>query len=316
MANSKIKTVFFGSGNFAVKILQGILKFPFLEVVAVVTQPDKPAGRKKLLTPCPVMQEIINQGWQMPVYKPEKLKENAAEILAATEPDFILVADYGQFIPAAIIDYPKYKCLNVHGSLLPDLRGAVPAAMAILKGYTKTGVSIPVMTPGLDDGDLVASAEMELLATDTTYDVRMRLADIGNELLLKVLPDWFTGNIKAIPQDSNLATITKQSDIAKENAQITKDTDAVMAERMVRAFSPWPIAWVEASLNGQLKRVKIISSKLEQNIQFPAGLFTKHEKQLYLGLKNGALNLGEIQVEGKNVGTGKEHLFLNNILIE
>lgn len=316
MENTKVKTVFFGSGNFAVKILQGILKMPFLDVVAVVTQPDKPAGRKQELTPCPVMQSIIEQGLQISVYKPEKLRKVASEILEATKPDFILVADYGQMIPAMIIEYPKYKCLNVHGSLLPDLRGAVPAQMAILRGLKTTGVSIPVMTPGLDDGDIVASRSADILADDTAIKLRLRLADIGIELLEEVLPKWFSGDIKALPQDETKATVTWQTDIAKEKAQITATTTAETAERMIRGFNPWPIAWIETTLQGKPKRVKIYQAKLHPEFNFTIGQFVKHEKRLFLGLNGGSLELLEVQMEGKPLQSGKEALFLNSNLIK
>lgn len=307
----KIRTVFFGSGYFAVKILQGILQMPLLDVVAVVTQPDKPAGRKQQLTACPVMQELIDTGSNIPVFKPVKLRKEAEQILADTQPEFILVADYGQIIPASIIDYPKYKCLNVHGSLLPDLRGAVPAQMAILKGYTQTGVSIPVMTPGLDDGAVVASKQEDIKPEDTAYSLRMRLADVGIDLLNEVLPLWFDGKIEAVEQNHDKATSTWQSDIAKEKAQITKDTDVNLAERMIRAFNPWPIAWVEASINGKPKRIKLFKAVIDTDISGDVGGFVKINKQLYLALKGGVLKVEQLQVEGKPIMQGRDALFLS-----
>jgi methionyl-tRNA formyltransferase len=314
MEQQKIKTIFFGSGSFAVKILQGILKLPFLDVVAVVTQPDKPAGRDKILTPCPVKAELNATQFSGKVYAPEKLKTAAEKILTETQPDFILVADYGQFIPNMVIEYPKYKCLNVHGSPLPDLRGAVPAAMAILKGYKITGVSIPVMTPRLDDGAVVASKEIELMPEDNTYTLRMRLAEIGNALLLDVLPDWFAGKIVAVPQDESKATITKQSDIAKEKAQICKTTSSIEAERMIRAFNPWPIAWCELLINGKPKRLKIITAKLIEVLELDSEKYKiiKLGKKLYLRLDDGILELEELQLEGKNIGKSTDYLFLAN----
>lgn len=308
----KIKTVFFGSGYFAVKILQGILQMPLLDVVAIVTQPHKPAGRKQQLTACPVMQELIDTRSNVPVFKPVKLRKEAERLLADTQPEFILVADYGQIIPASIIDYPKYKCLNVHGSLLPDLRGAVPAQMAILKGYTQTGVSIPVMTQGLDDGAVVASQAADIFAEDNAYSLRMRLADIGVSLLNEVLPKWFAGEIKAVAQDHAKATSTWQSDIAKEKAQININTDVILAERMIRAFNPWPIAWVEAVVQGKNKRVKIYEAKLDRrnDIEGIEGSFIKQNKKLYLVLKNGALEIVQVQMEGKAIINGSEALFL------
>jgi len=315
-----MKTIFFGSGNFAVKILEGILKMPFLEVVAVVTQPDKPAGRDKVLTPCPVKAALKDLQYAGKVYEPVKLRNTLefSPILAEQQPEFILVADYGQIIPVEIIDYPKHKCLNVHGSLLPDLRGAVPAPIAILRGYNTTGVSIPVMTPGLDDGAIVASREAEIQADDTTFSLRMRLADIGIELLNQVLPDWFAGKIIATTQDESKATLTKQSDIAKEKAQVTRDTPVVLAERMVRAFSPWPIAWCSIKVNGKVKRLKILKATIVkqtetnfQELQQPQFTLAKVNKNIYLVLSDGILQLNQLQLEGKNVGSANEYLFLD-----
>jgi len=311
MEKQKVKTVFFGSGNFAVKILEGILKLPFLDVLAVITQPDKPAGRDKELTPCPVMKSIKTNNYQGKVYQPEKLKLDAKQILQETQPEFILVADYGQFIPAEIIDYPKYKCLNVHGSLLPDLRGAVPAPVAILKGYSKTGVTIPVMTPGLDEGDIVAQQEVFIMPDDDTLTLRMHLAKVGNNLLKQVLPLWFAGSIKPVPQDHSKATFTWQKDIAKEKAQITRETPMLHAERMVRAFNPWPVAWFEVKIGEKVKRIKLYETSVAVDVpQKPFQIF-KEQKKIYLGLSDGVLELNKLQLEGKKVGSATDYLFLD-----
>jgi methionyl-tRNA formyltransferase len=310
-----MKTIFFGSGSFAVKILQGILKMPFLEVAAVVTQPDKPAGRDKKLTPCPVKTELNTTNYQGKIYAPIKLREEFAPMLEEIQPDFILVADYGQIIPTEIIDYPKFKCLNVHGSLLPDLRGAVPAAIALLKGYKTTGVSIPVMTPRLDDGAVVASSEIEILPDDTTHSLRMRLADCGVELLERTLPDWFAGKIIPVVQDEAKATITRQSDIAKEQAQITHETSVVTAERMVRAYIPWPQAWCTVDIGGKIKRLKILKAKLTTmpGFEFEKFKITKISKRLFIEFKDGLLELESLQLEGKNIGDSGSNLFLAGV---
>lgn len=311
-----MKTVFFGAGNFAVKILQGLLTFDFLEIVAVVTQPDKVAGREKKLTPCHV-KEWLNANPQdgVKIFAPIKLRLEAEQILSETSPELVIVADYGQMIPESIINYPRYKCLNVHGSLLPDLRGAVPATMAILKGYTTTGVSIPIMTKGLDDGDIIASKQLSILPTDNTLSLRMRLADEAIPLLKEVLPKWVNGEITPIPQDQSKATITWEKDIEKDKAKISKEMSVVEVDRMIRAFSPWPIAWCEVNFNGKIKRVKIFEAEIQKDIEFSQGKFFKNSKNLYLGVSDGALIIHKIQIEGKPIMEGKEALFLNNLKI-
>jgi methionyl-tRNA formyltransferase len=314
MEIQKVRTIFFGAGSFAQKILEGIMEFPFLDIVAVVTQPDKPAGRKQQLTPSAVKKLIASRPrWDLKVYQPVKLKEEAENILKQTKPEFILVADYSQMIPKSVIDYPKYKCLNVHGSLLPDLRGAVPATAAILKGYKVTGVSIPVMTPGLDAGDIVASCEIDILPDGTTYSLRMALAKIGLDLLKTTLPDWFAGKITAKAQDNSKATFTYEKDIAKDNARLGRDMGIEMADRMIRAYIPWPVAWVEVNINGKVKRVKILKAHIVKEIEASGIGFRKQNKQLYLSLSDGVMQIDQIQLEGKPVMFGRDALFLANM---
>lgn len=341
---NKVTTIFFGAGNFAVKILENLLGSEqagpsskaepsglseLLDIVAIVTQPDKEAGRKKVLTPPPVKQFLrTSLGLQeipgpktksdqdkIPLLQPVKLKAESAQILEKFKPELIIVADYGQMIPNNIIDFPKYKCLNIHGSILPKYRGAVPAAMAILNGDKKTGVSIPIMTYKLDDGAVLASSEISILKTDTTYSLRMRLADAGNELLNEVLPKWIEGKIIPKIQDEKKATITWERDIDKDKALITSYMPIGRVERMVRAFSPWPIAWAKVKVADKLKRLKIIKAKITiqgavNSAKRETGEIFKDNKNLYLKLEDGILELQEVQLEGKKAMSGKEYLFL------
>lgn len=278
----KVKTLFIGSGIFAVEILKGILSAAGVELLGVITQPDKPAGRKHVLTPSPVANYIQGNTdlVALPVLYPVKLKDEAENIVGQFKPELVIVADYGQIIPDSIINYPKYKCLNVHGSLLPDLRGAVPIPMAILKGYEETGISIPIMTSKMDDGDIVAFQKEQIRADDTTESLKARLAVIGANLVVQVLPDWVNGNIKPIAQDESKATFTWQKDIAKEKAQILPDTSPELANRMVRAFYPWPVAWCNIDDGRSTFRLKIIQAQIDRNAVNTAGLrFIKVQKE-------------------------------------
>ena len=317
---TKTATIFIGAGKFATKILDNLLKADFLEIQAVITQPDKQSGRKKQLTPPPVkkfLQNSVNDiPKDIPLLQPEKLGTESEEILNMYKPELIIVADYGQMIPANIIDYPKFKCLNVHGSLLPKYRGAVPVAMAILNGDKTTGVSIPIMTYKLDDGAVISSKSENILPTDTTYTLRIRLADIANVMINEVIPQWISGKIEPDTQDESQASFTWQSDIAKEKAQIKLDTPFIQAERMIRAFSPWPVAWIKLMFGGKEKRLKIFKSEIserqnkEEDI-YKAGMIFKENKKLFLMLRNGVLELKEIQLEGKNIIGGSDGLFLD-----
>ena len=318
----KMPTIFFGAGNFAVKILENLLTLEYLEIKVVVTQPDKVAGRKKIMTPPPVKHYLQSEQIQIPLLQPEKLRTQSITILEEYRPELIIVADYGQMIPNDVIDFPKYKCLNIHGSILPKYRGAVPAAMAILNGDKTTGVSIPIMTYKLDDGAVIGSKEIDILDTDTTFSLRMRLADAGNELINEILPKWLKGEIIPTIQNDSLASVTWESDIDKEKALIKPDIPISKIDRMIRAFSPWPIAWAKVDIDGVEKRLKIYrAKKVDESFTIDisnhtAGKIFKENKQLYLTLQDGVLELQEIQLEGKKVLSGSDYLFLDGVMLQ
>lgn len=307
----KIKTIFLGSGEFAVPILEELLKFPYIDLSVVVTQPDKPAGRKQQLQKVPVAEFLTYLATKPTIYQPGKYRNDEDMILDKEKPELIIVADYGQLLPEKTINYPKYKCLNVHGSLLPDLRGAVPIPLAILKGYSTTGVSIPVMTTGLDDGPIVAIEEMEISPDDTTTTLKNKLAKKGAKLLVQILPMWYSGQIEPTEQNESKATIADKSLIAKENAKFTKSESALQVDRMIRAFNPWPVAWTEIKLQDKQLRLKVYKAKLTKRLdEFETGRFCVNEGELYLQLSDEALHLEELQLEGKQVGSGKDYLYL------
>ena len=308
----KIRTLFFGSGSFALVILKALLKADFLDVIGVITQPDKPFGRKRKIKHTLVKGYLNSLRFSGKIFQPENITAAAAEILKKINPELIIVADYGQILPASIIRYPKYKCLNIHGSLLPDLRGAVPIPVAILKGYQETGISIPVMTEELDNGPLVASKKIAIMTDDTAVTLKSRLADLGASLLLEILQDWISGKIKPVAQDESKASYADKNDFSKENAKITPDTRADIAERMVRAYNPWPVAWTKVEFNGKIQRLKIFQAELSKVTIPGPGKIYKKNNGLYLSLKNGSLKLIDLQLEGKNRGRSDDYWFLAN----
>jgi methionyl-tRNA formyltransferase len=322
----KIKTIFIGSGVFAVEIFKALMQNDSISIDGIITQPAKEAGRRKELTSCPLNRYLIDNSLVLKykMFQPVRLKLEAEEILEEIKPELIIVADYGQMLPKSIINYPKYKCLNIHGSLLPDLRGAVPIPMAILKGYKKTGVSIPIMTPGLDDGEVIASRELDIHPNDTSQTLKLRLGEIGGALINEVLPEWFDGKIIPLEQDQKLITFTNQNDIAKEKARISPDMTTAEVERMIRGFFPWPIAWGIFKEGDKELRVKLISININQNISVEQldefrsrgiGLY-KFNKNLNLILKDGVLEIVKLQVEGKPEMSGIEGLFLNGYICQ
>jgi methionyl-tRNA formyltransferase len=309
----KFKTIYFGSGRFAVPILEKLTQLIYIDLVAVVTQPDKPVGRNQKLEPTAIGKFCNDYLSSTIVYKPERLKQYAEHILESCSPDLIVVADYGQILPKIIIDYPKYKCLNVHGSILPDLRGAAPIQMSILNGYKCTGVSIPVMTPGLDDGPVIISQKISIEKYDNSETLLDKLAYLGANLLSDILPKWLNNEVVAHEQDHTKATFVDKNDLSKENAQIKIEYDIDQIDRMVRAFYPWPIAWCKIKHNNQVKRLKIfkISELSILNTDIENGVIYKHNKMLFVNFSLGTVCLEDIQLEGKQRLNSNQYLFLS-----
>jgi len=313
MNSRKTKTLFFGSGRFAVIILSYLLKSHDINLVAVVTQPDKKVGRKRKITPTQVKQFLLESNEDLEILQPENLAGSEEEILSKVQPELIIVADYGKMIPIKTINYPKYKCLNVHGSLLPDLRGAVPIPMAILKGYKETGVSIPIMTKGLDDGDVIAFEKTTILDIDTTKSLKERIGKQGGVLLLKTIPKWIAGKITPKAQNHDIATITKKTDIAKDKACFDKTSSFLEVDRKVRAFYPWPVAWTKVRFHGKERRLKVYKGKIQKEkiLEKSSGNIYKANNRLFIALDDGHLELIEIQLEGKKRDLAGEYLYLD-----
>lgn len=306
----RIKTIFIGSGEFAVPILNKLLQSDLIEITCVISQPDKPVGRKQILTPTPVSEFLQKNSIKINLETPAKIRLEAENLLNKYQPELIIVASYGQIIPENILNYPKYKALNIHGSLLPELRGAVPVQMSILNGVNKTGVTIQRMVYQMDAGPIVALREVELTNKETSDLLMDQLGSLGAELLIETLPKWIEGKIEEVPQNEMDATYCYKDDIAKHKAEITFETDINLAERMVRAFYPWPIAWVKYNN----KFIKIYSAVIGTTITGLNNLkFIKKDKKLYLGLKNGSLEILELQEEGKKRGGFKNYFYLSDI---
>ena len=198
------KIVFMGTPDFSVPVLQRILHDGY-EVIAVVTQPDRPVGRKRVMTPPPVKVEALKHN--IPVYQPEKIRnrEDLDQILAL-EPDLIVTAAFGQILPKELLDAPKLGCINVHASLLPELRGGAPIHYAILEGKKQTGITIMYMAEKLDAGDILTQAAVEIAEDDNVGTLHDKLSAIGSDLLSETLPKLIAGELKGIPQDDAKAT--------------------------------------------------------------------------------------------------------------
>ena len=255
MKNQKIKIIFWGTPEFAIPSLSALIEHGY-KIAAVVTNPDEPVGRKQILTPPPV--KVFSQKHKIPVFQPASLKSSNIK-KELPEADLYIVAAYGKIIPKEIIDFPKYGSLNIHPSLLPRWRGPSPIQYTILNGDTETGVTIIKMDELMDHGPILASRELAI--SKTTYkELHDKLAKLGAELLVDILPKWITGNIKLVPQKGAEATYSKI--LKKDDGRIDWSQPAEKIERMVRAFNPWPGAWTVWNKNNKFFRLKIEEAKI------------------------------------------------------
>ena len=238
----KLRLVFMGTPDFSAAILDQALAWPGGEVVAVYTQPDRPAGRGKQMHASPVKHLALEHG--IAVHQPLNFK-NPADIAALTalKPDFLLVAAYGLILPQAVLDIPRLAPVNVHASLLPKYRGAAPIQRAVMNGDTETGIAIMRMEAGLDTGPVYAMRALPIGPDDTAGSVHDALACLGGELLLEILPGIARGELVPRPQDSAAATYA--SKLSKEDGRIDFHKTVREVHNQVRGVSPWPGAWCQ-----------------------------------------------------------------------
>ena len=224
------------------------------EVVAVYTQPDRPAGRGRAPRPSPVKQLAQQAG--LPVHQPASLKTEAAQQqLRALQADLMVVVAYGLLLPEAVLSIPRLGCVNVHASLLPRWRGAAPIQRAILAGDTRTGITIMQMDRGLDTGGMLARAVCDISDDDTGATLHDRLMQLGAETLMRCLPALAAGELKPEAQDDSLATYAGK--LTKQEAEINWTLDAVQLERCVRAYNPWPVAYTRWPRKGKSEILRI-----------------------------------------------------------
>ncbi|HKZ34494.1 MAG TPA: methionyl-tRNA formyltransferase [Patescibacteria group bacterium] len=232
--------VFFGNTSFSATILKWLSKESSLTILGVVTRPDKPVGRKKIMTPTPVKEYALKEKIQ--VYETEKLS-TVFDSIQSLRPDLCVVAAYGKIIPKASLTLPKYGCLNVHASLLPKYRGASPIQHAILSGEKKTGITIMKINEKLDQGPILTQGELPIEDTDTTETLSLKLADLGAKLLIKALPLYLNGALKPKPQKDTEATYCSM--VTHTDAKIDWMKPQDETKRKIRAMYPEPLAWTE-----------------------------------------------------------------------
>ncbi len=286
-----LKVIFAGTPDFAAKHLLAILESQH-EVVAVYTQPDRPAGRGKKLTASPV--KVLAEKHNITVHQPASLKsEEAQQTLSAIDADIMVVVAYGLLLPSAVLTAPKRGCINVHGSILPKWRGAAPIQRAIWAGDLETGVTIMQMDEGLDTGDMLHIATLPIEHRDTSATLYDKLANLGPEALVEVLNelDSYPPN----KQDDTLATYAKK--LSKEEALINWEDDAEQIERNIRAFNPWPVAWMQLEAHN----IKVWSAQvvpLEKPVT-PGTIVNTDKAGITVATGRDALLITSLQIPGK-----------------
>lgn len=329
-----LKILFCASDNFALPALKVLINNNQVEVVGVVTQPDRKAGRKQEIQSSAVGQffhDQIEGKFPTPLFQPEKLRVAAAEILGTTKPDLIIVTAYGKMIPQVMLEQPQYGCLNIHGSLLPSYRGAVPIEMAILNGEKMLGVSLIKMTAGLDEGDVILEQPLTVDDSDDASSLRAKLAQSGAELLNKLLAELIVGEKNLLEQaqsQTSLAekfqrnlSVCSKADLTREKMQIYTSDSSELALRKIKAFSAAGGAWLKLQLNEQtISELKILSAEkfeLDENIAWPnSSIQRSPKKELILILNGEKLKLNKIQLAGKRLGVANDYLFLANTKVQ
>lgn len=228
-----------GTPDFSVPILRALVNEGY-NVELVVTQPDRPVGRKKIMTPPPVKKEAEIQN--IPVFQPEKLADNYQQIIEL-KPDLIITAAYGQILPSLLLNAPQFGCINVHASLLPELRGGAPIHHALLQGKKQTGITIMYMVDKLDAGDILTQEKVEIEINDNVGTMHDKLSDTGASLLISTLPKLFKGELTPVEQDHARSTFA--SNIKREQEKIDWNKDNLDVHNQIRGLNPWPVAFTK-----------------------------------------------------------------------
>ncbi|MFC1629886.1 methionyl-tRNA formyltransferase [Patescibacteria group bacterium] len=302
-----IKIIFMGTPEFGAIILEMLCQTEFKPVL-VITTPDKPVGRKQILTSPPT--KISAKKYKIPVIQPEILANSKSEILNS-KPDIIVVASFGQILPKEILEIPKHGTLNVHPSLLPKYRGASPVQHTILNGDKETGITVMLMDEKMDHGKIISTVEYHIPNKINYKKLKEKLANLGSELLIKTIPKWMAGEIKPVEQDHLKATFTKI--LKKEDGKINWQKPAEFIERKVRALDPWPGTWtIWQKSNNKTQRIKILKTRILNSRYpktYPIGkVLVAPQNEVCIQTGNGFLVIEKLQLEGKNITNSEEFL--------
>jgi methionyl-tRNA formyltransferase len=289
------RVLFIGTAQLAVASLRALLACSDLELVGVVTQPDRRQGRQMQLKPSPVKEAATAAG--LVVLQPEKIRDEVAlSEIRALSPDLIVVAAYGQILPKALLDIPKHGCLNVHTSLLPRYRGAAPIQWSILNGDVTTGVTLMLMDPGLDTGPILSRVETPIESSDTSQTLHDRLAELGGELLVQVVREWLAGRLTPQPQPSEGTCYARK--IEKQDGLLDWSLPAAQLWNRVRGLVPWPGAFFHHP-TGSASTLKVWEARPEECSLGRAGeVIAANGDRILVRCGEGALRMLVMQREG------------------
>ncbi|WP_249756104.1 methionyl-tRNA formyltransferase [Microvenator marinus] len=300
-----LRVVYMGTPEFATPALQALIDSHH-QVVGVFTQPDRPSGRGKKLTPPPV--KVLAESHAIPVFQPEKVRKNdeVFEQLQALEPDIAVVAAYGQILPQRILDVPKFGCVNIHASLLPKYRGASPIQAAVVAGESETGVTIMQMEAGLDTGPAIQMKSIPIDPLHTSQDVHDQLAALGATMIVGVLDDIEAGTAMRTPQDDALSSYAPM--LKKEDGILNFAHSAVAVANKIRGLNPWPGAQATLVKDGTESRVKIHLARPTTEKKPGVGKVETDGKSLFIGCLDGAIEVLELQPSGSRAMKTRDFL--------
>lgn len=287
-----MRVVFMGTPDFAVPCLEKLVKCGH-DVVGVFTQPDKPVGRKRIITPPEVKVCALKHGIE--VYQPEKMRDGTAlEIIRNLKPELIVVVAYGKILPKEILDFPKYGCINIHGSLLPKLRGAAPIQWSVINGDEYAGVTSMMMNEGLDTGDMILKKEVKIDFNETSGQLYDRLSFVGAEVLEETLLQLENGTMKCTSQNDEESTYAPL--LSKELSEINWNDTALSVYNKIRGLNPWPIA--VTFIDGV--KFKIFEAEYVEKVNGTAGEIVDNNKKIVIACGDGnGISIKILQPDGK-----------------
>jgi methionyl-tRNA formyltransferase len=297
------RIVFMGTPDFSVPVLRRLLDDGY-NVIAVVTQPDRPVGRKRVLTPPPVKAEALKH--DIPVYQPEKIRQQEElDKILALNPDLIVTAAFGQILPNQLLEAPKYGCINVHASLLPELRGGAPIHYAIIQGKEKTGISIMYMVEKLDAGDILTQVEVPVTDADTVGSLHDKMSAAGADLLSETIPKLLKGEITPVPQNDEEATFAWN--IKREQEKINWANPGAQIYNHIRGMNPWPVAYT--TMDGAVMKLWSAEKTTYTGSDEPGTIVKLEEDGLVVATGDDtAVKITELQPAGKKKMDAKQFL--------